>query len=146
MTKRILPAILLAALAAFSAETLEVQLQRAVQKEAATGDLKAAIDEYRKIADRAGSNHAVAAQALLHLGDAQQRQGAGQARATYERIVKKVRQRDGNGLRGTAATRLSRRCARWPLLWETACLCGLHQEHRFKTERRWRLAGFHRLE
>lgn len=66
---------------------LEVQLQRAIQKEMTAGDLKAAIDEYKKIASRAGSNRAVAAKALLRLAEAYEKQGGAEARKTYERIV-----------------------------------------------------------
>src|SRR5204863_9558075 len=50
-----------------SAQTLDVQLQRAVQKEIATGDYRAAIDEYKRIDDRAGQNRSGAAAALLRL-------------------------------------------------------------------------------
>src|SRR5437667_9566852 len=67
---------------------LEVQLQRAIQKEMAAGDLKAAIEEYRKIAARAGSNRAVGAKALLHLPEAYEKLGGAEARKTYEQIVK----------------------------------------------------------
>jgi Tol biopolymer transport system component len=87
--KRILPvAIALAALVPLSAQTLEVQLQRAVQKEAATGDLKAAIETYKKIATTAGSNHAIAAQALLHEAEVYQKLGDMESRKIYERIVR----------------------------------------------------------
>ena len=69
---------------------LEVQLQRAIQKEMAAGDLKTAIEEYKKIAARAGSNRALAAKALLHLAEAYEKQGEAEARKTYERIVKEI--------------------------------------------------------
>src|SRR5437899_3024374 len=86
--KRILPvAIVLAALVPLSAQTLEVQLQRAVQKEAANGDLKAAIEAYKKIATTAGSNHAIAAQALLHKAEAHQKLGDAEAQKIYQQIV-----------------------------------------------------------
>jgi Tol biopolymer transport system component len=69
------------------AQSLEVQLQRAVQREMATGDTKAAIAEYRRIADRAGANKVVAAQAMLRLAEAYAKQGDAQARTVYEQIV-----------------------------------------------------------
>jgi Tol biopolymer transport system component len=75
--------------ATLAAQSLEVQLQRAVQREAATGDTKAAIAEYRRIADRAGANKKVGAQALLKLGEAYERVKDAQARAVYEQIVAK---------------------------------------------------------
>jgi Tol biopolymer transport system component len=64
-----------------------VQLQRAIQREAATGDHKAAIVEYRRIADRAGANRALAAQALLRLADAHRDLGDSEAASVYQRIV-----------------------------------------------------------
>ena len=80
--------MMLALLVPAPAQTLEVQLRRAVQKEVAGGDLKAAAEEYKRIASRAGANHAIAAQALMHLAAAYEKQGAAEARKTYERIVK----------------------------------------------------------
>jgi Tol biopolymer transport system component len=77
----------LALIATLSAQDLAVELQRAIQRETATGDSKAAIAEYQRIADRAGSNKAVGAQALLSLAEAYQRQGDAEARKVYERIV-----------------------------------------------------------
>src|SRR5687767_13678148 len=73
--------------ATLAAQSLEVQLQRAVQGEAATGDHKAAIAEYRRIAERAGTNRPVAAQALLRLADAHRDMGDAEARKVYQRIV-----------------------------------------------------------
>ena len=46
-----------------SAQDLAVELQRAVQRAVTTGDLEAAIEAYRDIAARAGSNRGVAARA-----------------------------------------------------------------------------------
>src|SRR5690348_8769313 len=78
--KRFLPVVIvIAGVVGLSAQTLEVQLQRAVQKETATGDLKAAIEAYKKIASSAGSNHAIAAQALLHEAEAHQKLGDAEA-------------------------------------------------------------------
>jgi Tol biopolymer transport system component len=70
-----------------AAQSLDVQLQRAAQREAATGDHKTAIAEYRRIAERAGTNRAVAAQALLRLADAHREQGDAEAGKVYQRIV-----------------------------------------------------------
>ena len=79
--------IVLIAAVTLSAQGLEVQLQRAEQKEAANGDLKAAIATYQKIAAGAGSNHAVAAQALLREAEAYQKLGDAQAQKLYQQIV-----------------------------------------------------------
>jgi len=76
-----------ALVAALAAQSLDVQLQRAVQREAATGDHKAAIAEYRRIADRAGSNRVIGAQALLKLAEAHQNAGDADANKVYEQIV-----------------------------------------------------------
>jgi Tol biopolymer transport system component len=73
--------------ATIAAQSLDVQLQRAVQRETATGDHKAAIKEYRRIADRAGSNRAIGAQALLRLAEAHQQVGDAEANKVYEQIL-----------------------------------------------------------
>jgi Tol biopolymer transport system component len=83
-TALITPFVLAATL---TAQSLEVQLQRAVQRELATGDHKAAIAEYRRIADRAGANRAVTAQALLRLADSHRDQGDAEAGTVYQQIV-----------------------------------------------------------
>jgi Tol biopolymer transport system component len=72
-----------------TAQSLDVQLQRAVQREAATGDHKSATAEYKRIADRAGSNKGVGAHALLKLAEAYTALGDAQARTIYEQIVAK---------------------------------------------------------
>jgi Tol biopolymer transport system component len=71
------------------AQSPEVDLQRAVQKELATGDLNASITEYLAIAARAGSaNRAVAAQAQLRAANAQTKKGdTAAAVATYRRLI-----------------------------------------------------------
>ena len=74
-----------------TAQGLEVELQRAVQKEIATGNSKAAIAEYKRISERAGSNRTIAAQALLFLAEAHQRLGDTEANRIYERIMRDYR-------------------------------------------------------
>lgn len=71
-----------------AAQNLESELQRAIQKETTTGDLKAAIEEYRKIAARAGANRALAAQALMRMADCHQKLGDAESRAIYERVIR----------------------------------------------------------
>ncbi len=80
-------AIALAAAAALFAQSLEVELQRATQKEMVNGDLRAVIAEYKKIAARAGSNHAVAVKALMRAADCYQKLGDAESRKIYEQIV-----------------------------------------------------------
>lgn len=72
-----------------AAQTLEAQLQKAIQIETVGGDLKAAIEQYRRIAAAAGSgNRRVAAQALVRMAECHRRLGDAQAAKIYERIVR----------------------------------------------------------
>jgi Tol biopolymer transport system component len=64
----------------------EAQLQAAINKETVEGDLKGAIDLYQKLAD--GSDHAVAAKALVRLGQCYEKLGSAEARKAYERVVR----------------------------------------------------------
>src|SRR5262249_45925915 len=66
----------------------ELRLQAAIQTETVDGDLKSAIEQYKKIAARAGSNRGVAAKALLRLAACYQKVGDAEARKVYERIVR----------------------------------------------------------
>lgn len=77
-----------AVLVAQRGNSLEVRLQAAIQKETTEGDLKAAAEMYRRIAAQAGANRAVAAQALVRLGQCQRRLGDLEARRTFERVLK----------------------------------------------------------
>ena len=69
-------------------QDLDVELQRAVQRAVTTGDLDAAIEEYRSIAARAGSNRGVAARALIQMGQSYQLLGDAEARRVYEQVVR----------------------------------------------------------
>src|SRR5688572_3158023 len=110
------------------AQNLDVELQRAVQREMATGNHQAAIREYRRIADRAGSNRIVAAQALLRLAEAHQSVGDAEASKVYEQIVASfgdqeevaalARTRLGNGPRAARSAAPLRR------VWEIGARSG----------------------
>lgn len=65
-----------------------VLLQRAIRKESVEGDLKGAIDLYKKVIAGAAKNRAAAAKALLRLGECYEKQGNAEARRAYERLVK----------------------------------------------------------
>jgi len=83
--------VMAAALAAAPQQTAsaERQLEAAVHREQVLGDVKGAIEEYKKLAQ--GGNRAVAAQALIRLGQCYEKLGEAQlkdARATYERVVR----------------------------------------------------------
>jgi Tol biopolymer transport system component len=64
----------------------EAQLQAAINKETVEGDLKGAIEQYKKLAK--SSNRPVAAKALLHLAECYEKQGNAEARKTFEQVVK----------------------------------------------------------
>jgi Tol biopolymer transport system component len=64
----------------------EQTLQRAIDLMESKGDLAKAMPLFEDAAR--SSDRAVAARALLYIGEAQERQGTEKARATYERIVK----------------------------------------------------------
>jgi Tol biopolymer transport system component len=64
----------------------EARLQAAITKETVEGDLKGAIELYRKLAD--GGDHAVAAKALVRMGQCYEKLGNTEARKAYERVVR----------------------------------------------------------
>ena len=82
----------------------EAQLQAAITKETVEGDLKGAIEQYQKLAD--SNNHAVAAKALLSLGQCYEKLGDTEARKAYERVV-----REFSDQKETAATAQARLAA-----------------------------------
>ena len=83
---RIFTVLVLAAIA-FGADTArEQKLQQAINLMESKGDAAKAMPMLEDVAR--SSDRALAARALLYLGQAQERQGADKARATYERIVK----------------------------------------------------------
>ena len=49
---------------------------------------KSAIEQYKKIIGRAGANREVVAKALVRLGACYEKQGNGEARKSYERVVR----------------------------------------------------------
>lgn len=78
-----------ASVLALEAQSLEAELQRAVQQEMVSGDSKAAIREYQRIAARATSaNKKVAAQALMRTAESHAKLGDAEARRIYERVLR----------------------------------------------------------
>lgn len=69
-------------------QTAEKMLEAARHKEVMAGDLKGAIAEYRKIAAKFAGRPEVAAQALVKMGQCQEKLGESEARRSYERVVK----------------------------------------------------------
>jgi Tol biopolymer transport system component len=64
----------------------ELAFKAAIDKEVVDGDLKAAIDLYRKIAQ--GSDRAVAARALVRMGQCYEKLGSREAQKAYEQVLK----------------------------------------------------------
>jgi Tol biopolymer transport system component len=62
-------------------------MQAAEAKQTVQGDLKAAIDLYRKAAKEAGTNHALGAKALLGLAACYEKSGEAEAGKVYQQIV-----------------------------------------------------------
>jgi Tol biopolymer transport system component len=69
-----------------AAQDAERQLKTAMNTELVDGNLKLAIEQYKKVAD--GSNRALAAQALLRMADCYQKLGDREAQAIYQRLVR----------------------------------------------------------
>ena len=70
-------------------DRVEVALQAAIKTETVDGNLKGAIEQYQRLAN--GSNHVVAAKALIRMAQCYEKLGEAQAkeaRATYERVVR----------------------------------------------------------
>ena len=63
-------------------------LQRAMQTETVDGDLKSAIEQYKKILGKSGAGREVMAKALVRLGMCYERQGSAEARKQYDRAVR----------------------------------------------------------
>ena len=66
----------------------EAQLQAAKNTELVKGDLKAAIDQYKKILARRDVGRTVAAKALLEMGQCYEKLGQAEARTTYEQLLR----------------------------------------------------------
>ncbi len=64
----------------------EVQLKAAQHKEQVEGDLKTAIEQYKKIAQ--SSDRRLAAKALVAIGECYEKLGSAEARAAYDRVVR----------------------------------------------------------
>ncbi|MBZ5626624.1 MAG: tetratricopeptide repeat protein [Acidobacteriia bacterium] len=73
-------------LLAQGSRTSEAQFKAAQHKEEVDGDLKGAIDQYKKLAQ--GSDRATAAKALVRIGYCYEKQGSVEARSAYARVVR----------------------------------------------------------
>ena len=74
--------------ATYSQQTAEELFQAGLYQEEVQGDLEQAIQLYRQLVDEYGSNRAVAARALLHLGQCYEKLGREEAANAYERLLR----------------------------------------------------------
>ena len=88
--QRCLISIVVAAalLAAQPKQTPAAALGAARHLEEAEGNYPAAIEAYKKIVAQAGKDRALAAQALVRMGQCYEKLGDLEARKTYERIIR----------------------------------------------------------
>ena len=93
-TTRTVPALLAAilllaaGLAAQTTDSAEALLRTAMDTADVDGDLSAAITQYQTIVKSFATDRAVVASALLGMGQAYEKLGAPEARATYERVLR----------------------------------------------------------
>jgi hypothetical protein len=74
----------------------EAQLQAAIHEEVVMGNPAGAIDQYKSIVVQNGVSRVVAATALLHIGECQEKLGRNEdARATYLRLIKQYGDQSG---------------------------------------------------
>jgi Tol biopolymer transport system component len=71
----------------------EVQLKAAEHKQQVEGDLKSVIEQYRKLAQ--GRDRAVAAKALVHMGECYEKLGDAESRKAYERVLREFADQAG---------------------------------------------------
>src|SRR6185295_6798996 len=82
----VIAAVLLAGVVC--AQNAEALLRSAIEKETVDGDLKSAIEQYKKVIARAGDNRTLAAKALVRLGLCFERIGDSEARKAYDRVIR----------------------------------------------------------
>src|SRR5437899_10001557 len=66
----------------------ELWLQQAMQTETVDGDLKSAVEQYKKVIARQGASREVVAKALVRLGQCYEKQGSAEARKQYDRVIR----------------------------------------------------------
>jgi len=88
----------------------EVALRAAMEQETVKGDLKGAIEQYKKILGAYPQERSVTARALLHIGECYEKMGQSDAQKAYEQVVREYR--DQSETAAIARARLSRTDAR----------------------------------
>ena len=79
---------LLMAMTMVAAETPQELFQKALVKERSEGKLAEAIQLYRRAAEAAGKDRALAAKALVQLGQCYEKMGSTEARKQYDRVIR----------------------------------------------------------
>ncbi len=100
---RLLQAISIFGAAMLLSAQSESALEKAIRKETLEGDLKSAMESYKKLAQ--DKNRSVAAKALVHLGECYEKLGDTEARKAYERVERDFA--DQKGASETAHERLA---------------------------------------
>jgi tetratricopeptide (TPR) repeat protein len=98
-------AFLIATAGAQKSDKAEVLFESARQKEMLEGNLESAIKQYKEVVAKYGSHRAVAAKALVRMGQCYEKLGDAEARKAYERVVREFG--DQKDLAETARTRLA---------------------------------------
>jgi Tol biopolymer transport system component len=80
-------ALVVSPLVSQTAGQAEKQLRAAMDKETVDGDLKAAIEQYKKLIAASNTPRAIKARALLQLGGCYEKQGNAEARKTFEQLL-----------------------------------------------------------
>jgi Tol biopolymer transport system component len=81
------------AVGTLAAQDLDRLFKAAVNTEQVDGNVEEAIEQYKKVA--AGTNRALAAQALLRMAEAYQKLGRAESMATYQRIIRDLPDQPG---------------------------------------------------
>ena len=96
-------------------------LAGAHHKATVVGDLRGAIEDYKRIVDGAGPNRALAAEALLRMAECHQKLGEAEAQAIYARIVRDYG--DQTAVASTARTRVASQAVVQPGVGEGRRVC-----------------------
>jgi Tol biopolymer transport system component len=83
----------------------ELALKAAIKTETVDGDLRGAIEQYKKIVAQPGADRTTVATALLRMGQCHEKLGSAEARAAYERLVRDFA--DQTGAAAEARARLA---------------------------------------
>jgi Tol biopolymer transport system component len=102
---KLIGCLILTAALTFGQAAPGVQLKAAAHKEEVEGDLKGAMEAYRRIIAASGKERGVAAEAMLRLARCHEKLGQAEARKLYEQIVTSYR--DQNAVATQARERLA---------------------------------------